>query len=434
MASIPDKNMVRLPGFRRGIDNVSSENDVRSDALRQAVNVDLGGSGKPGRRTGYTLLGAGDYHSLYTPDNDQLYGVVGGDLCSFDENMATTVRVAGVGSARVAYALAASQVYWTSPTLNGAFAMDGTPLPMWPQNPPAPVITASSVGGLEEGQYQVVITVRDIYGRESGGSLATVVQVPAGGGLQLSSIPNLTDYARIRVYVTARNGTELFHADDIPMGQANYLIGVGRRGHALGGRQWWQPMPTGQDIEYAAGRLWIAKGPYLYFSEPLAYGAYSLDNVLKFNDTITLLAGVGEGPNSGLYVGAGKRTLYLAGPDPKTANLTIARPAGAIAGTKTFVHTSTFSASLPDLPQTTAALWISADGVFCLGLPTGQVLPLTQRRVALPTEAAFGAAVLRDDNGRNQMIATLEGGDQQPRAAASDQISGTIYRGGIEVN
>lgn len=432
MANIPDKNMAEFPGFPRGIDNLSEENAVGAGALRQAVNVDLSSEGRPSRRKGYTRVATGHFHSLFS-DQDRMYAVVDGVLTAFDEDLNQTPLQTDLGEVEVSYAAIASAVYWTTPAGNGVITPSGAAAPIWPANPPPPALQAAPIGGLAPGLYQVVVTARDAYGRESGAGLAQQIELPAAGGLQLTGFPALPGYVSYCVYMTPTNGDVFYHVRDVPIGVTVVIIGDLPSGRALGARQWWTPMPAGQAIAAVNGRLWVGSGPLLWFSEPMAYGAMAPNSYIRFAADVTLVAPAGEGPESGLFVAAGKRTLYLSGPDPKTMNMTIARPSGAVPGTFMNVHTSAFSDSLPDLPQVTAAMWLSADGVFCLGLPGGRVLPLTNRKVTTHVDAERGAVMVRDDDGDNRFVSALRGGTLN-RAAATDQVVGTIYRGGIEVN
>lgn len=434
MANIPDKNLVEFPGFPRGLDNLSEENAVGPGALREAVNVDLDGNGRVSRRSGYTRVKTGPFHSVFSADSEALFAVADGTLTAYDSNLAATPLRTEMGEAPVSYAVAGMQLFWSNGADIGAVSIGSlATMEVWPQTPAQPAVAVAAVGGLAEGEYQIALTVKDAYGRESGATLAAMLSVPEGGGIQLSSIPNLPDYPTLRVYVTTPGGEIFYHARDIDMGTATLIIGVGQRGRELGSRQWWQPMPAGQAMAFAAGRLWVASGPYLYYSEPMAPGAMLPDNYIKLSPHVDVLAPVGEGPNAGLFVGAGKRTLYLTGPDPKTMNMLIARPSGAVPGTYHATHTSAFAEAIPNVEASTAALWLSADGVFCLGLPGGRVLPLNQRRMATTTDAERGAILHREDAGANQFVASVQGGTS-PRAAASDQLVGTVYRGGIELN
>lgn len=425
--------MVEFPGFPRGIDNLNEENALGAGSLREAVNVDLDDKGRPSRRAGYLRVKTGAYHSAFSADADTLFAVADGVLTAFDADLAPVALRTDMGESPVSYAAAGVMVYWSNGVDAGVITPSLSLLPMWPAPPAQPAVAAATVGGLAEGEYQVILTVKDSYGRESGGTLAAMLSIPEGGGIQLSSLPNLADYPTLCAYVTTPGGEVFYHARDIDMGTATVIIGVGQRGRDLGTRQWWRPMPPGQAVAFAAGRLWVANGPYLYFSEPMAPGAMLADNYFKLAPHVDLLAPVGEGPNTGLFVGAGKRTLYLTGPDPKTMNLLIARPAGAVPGTYCSTHTSSFASSMPDLEQTTAALWLSSDGVFCLGLPGGRTIPLTQRRVSVTQDAEHGAVMVREDAGANNFVASLQGGTPS-RAAASDQLVGTVYRGGIAVD
>lgn len=437
MANIPEGQLVEFPGFPYGIDNLSKETGVKANALREAMNIDLDDEGRPSRRQGYELVTAGNVHSLVEAFGF-LFGVMDGELTAFDPDngMAETVLATGFSDEQyLSYAELGERLWFTHPLRNGMITVNQDVVPIWPAAPAQPTVSANTTGGALAGDYQVVVTVRDEYGRESGGTMATLVTVAANGGVLLQGLPSLAGTGQnLRLYMTRANEDELYFIRDIPAGTTQLLVGASTYGkHLDEAQQWLQPMPPGQAIAYGAGRLWIARGDTLYYSLPMRYGAMPPDNYIKMTGDITLLAPVGDADNAGIYVAAGKRTLYLSGPDPKTMQMIVARPAGAVSGTYHRVHTSTFLSSLPELPATSAALWMSSDGVFCLGLPGGQIKPLTQARLRMTEDAERGAVLVREEDGLNQVVASVSGGTN-PRAAASDELVGTIYRGGIVVD
>lgn len=435
MANIPEGRMVELPGFPYGIDNLSQETGVKANALREAVNVDLDEEGRPRRRRGYERALTGNFHSL-TEAFGYLFVVKDGQLLAYDEGMNTTVLASGFAEEQhLAYAQLGERLWFTTPNRTAMITAALAVLPIWPECPPQPQFsTQADIGGLRAGAYQVVLTARDGLGRESGATIAVLVQVPDNGAILIDNLVALPPRQNYRIYMTRADEDELYFARDVPIGMTSMMIGVTPlTKHLDDGQQWLRPMPAGQAICYSAGRLWVARGQYLYYSEPLRYGAMGLDNYIRMAPDITMLAPAGEAENAGMYVGVGKRTLYLSGPAPQTMQMIVARPAGVVMGTYRKVHTSLFLSSMPDLPPTTAALWLSSDGVLCLGLPGGQVKPITQTRMKMTEDANRGALMLRNEDGLNQVTASLEGG-VHPRAAASDQLTGTIYRGGIAVD
>ncbi len=435
MASRTENSFISYPGFPYGLDNLSKENGVQQNALRVAVNIDLDDAGRPRRRKGYVRLDTGIFHSA-TEAFGYLFVIKDGSLLGYDENLSPTTLVEGLGDdLPLSYATLGERLFWTNGQAIGVITINFAAIPIWPATPAQPAVSIQGqIGGLRAGDYQVALTARDNYGRESGSTMATLVSVPEGGGILLNPLPFVPAGHTLRLYMSHTDEDRLYLARDIPDGLTQLLVGVSLLSKELDEvQQWIEPMPSGQVMGYAAGRLWVARGPVLFYSEPFRYGAMLPDNYIRMSSDITMIATAGEADATGLYVGTAGRTVYLAGPDPKAMQMTIARQAGAVAGTFRKVHTSLFLSSLPNLPETTAALWMSGDGVFCLGLPGGQVKPLTQTRMQMTENAEHGAIMLRQAEGLNQVVASVQGG-VSPRAAASDELVGTIYRGGIAID
>ena len=84
--------------------------------------------------------------------------------------------------------------------------------------------------------------------------------------------------------------------------------------------------------------------------------------------------------------------------------------------------------------ETTApvAYWLARNGVFCLGLPGGQVIPMKEESLALPVDAERGAAAVLLFDGIRQVLASTFGGLPNT-AAASDSADVTVRRNGVSI-
>lgn len=423
---------VKFDGFPLGLDNIRREDSLKFGSLRAAVNIDLDVNGRPARRRGVTRVVTGQVHSVTWAFGTAVM-VRDGDLVAVDvetgDNTATIKSA--VSGRRLQYAHTPHHTFWTDGTQLRMFNMALLDFPAWPTAPG--FVNAAEVtpyGGLAEGDYQVVLTQVDAFGRESGAGRGYQFSVGHNGGILLHNLPTPADAVTLRVYITDPGG-KVFRLDgEVPPGSPQYLISTNIRTIVLE-HPWLQPMPPGQAVCFSMGRLFVAQDRRLYFSEPLRYGAMSPENFITFGEKITLLAPTGSGPEAGVYVAAGNRTLFLGGGNPKEAPLTAARATGAVLGSAMQVHTSTFT-PFDNLPQTMASVWLSTDGVLCLGLPSGSILPLTERRVALPKNADSAATSLRVDAGYSQVVTSVSGGNGSV-AGASDQLVGTIYRNGVAV-
>ena len=77
------------------------------------------------------------------------------------------------------------------------------------------------------------------------------------------------------------------------------------------------------------------------------------------------------------------------------------------------------------------AYWMASDGVPCLGLPGGQVVPLTESSVAMQ-RFERGASLLRKIAGRSTVVTAGRGGSTSA-FASSDRVEVRQFRNGIEV-
>jgi hypothetical protein len=426
MAGVSDKQLAQMAGWPAGVDNLSPETDLTRDdqgkvviALRTAQNVDLTAGGKASRRAGYTLVVAGGrVHSLWSADLWPFALVVlDGVLSGFAGGGDTFDIQAGLEPGLpLSYALAGDKVHWSNGSQCGVVLADATAAP-WGCPAPGgqPTLTALPTGGLDAGTYQVAVTWQLASGEESGAALASTVAVPAGGGIALSDIrePDDAAVAKVRVYVSPADGDVLYHAVDLSPGLPAAVIGKSRRGLPLA-TQFLEAMPAGQIVRWFNGRLYVAARGVLCWSEALRYGlTHPTKNRLPIvGGDIDLLEPVGAGTEApGVYVASGHRTYWLGGTDPAQFTQRIAYPYGAVAGTGIVVPGNVFG-----LDSTApVAYWMASNGVACLGLPAGQVLPLRDKQVVAP-QAKTGASMFRAQAGLRQVVTTLR--DTAPNGLA----------------
>lgn len=435
MAGVTDKRLVTLAGWPAGIDNLSPEQDLTRDpdgvvsAVRMAENVDLSRDGKPRRRAGRTrVLSAARVHSLWHAGAWPFALYVADDqLMAFQpgENYA----VAGGLSQGwpVSYALAADKVYWSNGFQTGVVLPDGSVAPWGCKGPGGtPTLTAvPGAGALDAGTYQVAMTFQLASGEESGASLAATIDVPEGGGIALSDIPAPLDdgVARARIYVTGAQGDVLYHAMDLAPGLPAAMLGQGPRGKMLD-TQFLTPMSAGSIVRWFAGRLYVAAADVLAWSQALRYGLHHpAFNRIRFGAAIDMVQPVASGGDgAGLYVAAGDRVYFLAGADPATFTQAIARSRGVVPCSALAVEASVFGVQQGG----EVAYWMGRDGVPCLGLPGGQVMPLREGQVVAP-QAASAASLYREQNGLRQVVTALS--QSRPQGLAfSDSVTVTVQR------
>ena len=148
-----------------------------------------------------------------------------------------------------------------------------------------------------------------------------VVEVEAGGGIDLTSIPQPldADVTTIRLYVSKAGGEVLFKHQDVPVGTLTFLVGVAPAGAALRSSMLF-PMPPGQITRFLNGQHLVARGRELFYSPGLWFGqVHPSQGRIGFPEKITLMEPVGDStPGSGIYIVSGNNTYFL-----QTTNLNL---------------------------------------------------------------------------------------------------------------
>jgi len=394
-----------------GIHNLSQEWTDQPDSLREAVNIDIDRQGNPSTRAGRTLLVACTQgNSLWSDpllpfalyvDHTTMHAVF--------QDMSTDVVQTGMAPGLdVSYALVNGNVLWSNGLQSGVVAPDFECYP-WacPQPGGQPLLALmANAGELGPGTVQVAITFVDRFGRESGSTLATSIDVDGTNAVILSNIPQPADPSlvpQIRVYATAPGGEVLERAGTIAAGTTTYVIGARPTGRAMQ-TQFLQPLPPGQIVRRFNGRQIVARGNLLLWSPALRYGLYDpAKHFTRFPTTVDAVEPVGEGTNeAGLYVAAGDRTYYLDGTDPATWKQAIKYPYGIIPGSSAQTPAEHWGIESKErIPA-----WLAKNGLFCVGLSRGQVVSFKAGE-AVASNAEAGASLFREINGIRQFLTAL---------------------------
>lgn len=412
MAVIPTKSIGPFVGLNNRVPDhqlaIVERGRKAGDYLRNAVNVDLTASGTLQRRPGTEqVLPMSGAHSLWS-DEHAAFFVADGTLYQLSDTLqATALRTGLVPGRSVSYARVSGDVYWSNGLLieritAGVSGPAGVP----PLNP-APVVSAASGGSLPAGLYQVALTRRSASGEESGSTTPVQVSVPENGTISVTGIAGGTDF--VSVYMSPPNGDMLFRAAVLPAGQSVVSFPAMP---ALAGRLQtllMRPMPAGQIVRYAHGRLLVASGSMLYFSEPFAPALHNPSKgYIPFPERITVV----EPTDGGVYVVADE-TYWLAGPDITQSEVVTKLPYGAVEGTS------------GQNPRDKTVFWFSSQGLV-VGTPDGQVKNLQEDAVSVDP-ASSGATLYREQNGMRQLVSSLFGSGTSV-AAASSFMSAEIVR------
>jgi hypothetical protein len=416
------KQFEQLGPFR-GVDNVADEtaelfepNKRYGSFLRKAINVDLTNDGWLRRRQGATkLLSFQRGHSGRSIGGHFLV-VDNGVLLSVELESASAqaeVLVTGLGHSPVSYAAAGTDVFLCNGSTCGRVRQDGT-YSFWGIAPPSPpVLTATSDGNLPPGRYMVALTC-EIDGVESGARPASVIELPAVGGIQVSGIFADPRATHLNVYLTDTNFEQLFWTHLVELPATSFLLTVPPTSTDMLDRlNMWPPPDGAHMVRLFNGRLLVASGKELYWSQPLAYHLFKKNTDLQqFPERIKLLAPLSDG----FYVGAGDLTQWVSGDDPDSwkpddvGDTPISEGEHLIVPGKTFPSLET---------RQNVAVWITADGVT-VGMPGGRVEHMTEEHFVTDPHA-FAALAYREEKNANQVLFNLRQQTRTTRVGMADR-------------
>lgn len=431
MAGVKDGELDTRAGWPLGLNNLSKETDLPPGTLRDAVNVDLDRGGKLQRRQGYALAAAGtNVHSAWSDDYLPwgLY-VDANTLRVFHADESSEALVSGLAPGLpLSYTRINDAVYWTNGAQCGAITLDLEAVPWACPNPSSQPAVTAGAGALDAGTYQVAVTFVEPSGRESGASLAVMIDVAEGGALALTQIPQPADpLVRIRVYATSGNDGVLRAAVTLPHGTTQYELTQKPQGRPLD-TQHLRPMPPGQIVRYGNGRQFVARGREVLYSPALRYGLHDPRSArVGYAGRVDLLEFVGDGGDgAGLYVADAKRTYWHGAPDPANWSQVIASPVGAVPGTTAMASGEVWGLQTKKpLP-----VWLARNGRLCVGLPGGEIYhpqPSDRGAEAVIDQAQRGALLFREGRGNRQIIAALQGAQPQG-LAITDRVIAKVYR------
>lgn len=393
---------VNFTSLARGINNRREPTRLADGGegatfLYGADNVDIDAQGYVKRRVGATRALAGAWHSAWDNDGKFGFAIVDDVLTRLEPNGAGLDQVAiraGMSRAEVSYSLGADgAVYWTNGAEIRRMLEREDRAIATPPLTSAPVLSLTA-GALPAGRYLYTLTVQG----EDGESPATVVQqldVPEGGGLALSDV--LLDGLAVNLYLSGPNGELLGLAQTSTDGRFSVLAPqeTGRRCATIETAV----MPAGSIVRHFNGRMVVAAGRMLYFSQPYRYGLYEpAAGYIPLPDDITVV----EPCDSGIYICADK-TYWL--PDFNASRLSELLPYGALAG------------SSVRSPAAKAAYWQSPRGLVMADM-AGGVQNLQEAAIAFGP-AVRGVSLYRAFDGMQHVISTRAGAEASVAVARS---------------
>lgn len=394
----------QFPLPKYGIDKLSNETSLKKGTWRSAVNVDIDSSGQVGVRQGYapSIVGNNFHSAWYAAQRGWLLTGKGTGLHIVDVGTATTTLLRITNSSTPfsyteyngnLYAVNAAGLLWSR---SGSNTVD----PCGVASPTPPVATPTSVGGLAAGKYSVAISTIDAYGEESAMTQVQRVEVPApGGGIQLTGLPSVTG-GRVAIYVTTTNG-DVLYLYAIPSGTlSSHLVSGVPDGFPMDNVML-QPFPGGRFVRWHNGRLYVASGSTLYYSEALRPHLTRLDtNFIQFSGAISFV----EAVQGGIFVGDARGVWFLDGGDPTKFVMKRVASCIPVVGSSVVMPSEHFD---PKVVQTNlpVAVWLSTSG-YTVGTAVGDIIELNYDTIRIPL-GLVGNTTFSIRNGRKQLTTLM---------------------------
>ena len=150
--------------------------------------------------------------------------------------------------------------------------------------------------------------------------------------------------------------------------------------------------PIGTHLATFHGRMFVAEGKVLWWSEPFNFDIYNkAESFIQFFDDIIMIQPV----DGGIFVSTDKKTYFLGGADPRDFTLIEVAQYPAAEWSNTVEKVD--AAELGFQGGGLCAVWASREGAI-LGFPTGQIVNLNKNKVVYPDNATTGFGCLRGYN------------------------------------
>ena len=398
---------MQLGPLTQGMNNLAADHSLPEGAARNIVNADVDTVGRLRRRAGLTKVYPGvDVRDGYACPVGEFF-VESNNLMQLNAgNTATRLQHGIVGP--LAYHYMLGRVYM-SDSRRTFKLIDGYVHPWGLPRPPKPTLSGAA-GTLPPGVYAAAIVGVDGDGLESGASEIATINLRQAGGIIFTNLPVLAGQT-VRLYLGTANGAELYHVADT--GAASYTVAAPGYddGATLETRGVSRP-PVGRIIRDYKGRVYIADGDgMVWYSDVFRYDHFRLDEgYLMFLGPVALMEPVA----AGIFFATDKATWFYAGTPEDGFEIRQVFDYGAVFGTSVRRDDG-------------SVMWQSQRGAV-KGAPDGSARNEQEKHVA-PDHATAGAAIIREENGMQQFIASLRG-TRTNTLAASSWIDAEVIRRG----
>jgi len=402
MTGSPNKAIEKEDGitfgpWKKGLNTLHQDSELERDELRWAMNVDITNGGHVRRRKGsYSVYSGAGIHSV----GPSLLFAEGANLKRYDPkaDAATTLYSGLTPGLGLVYERVNDQIYWSNTVQTGRVDSGTfTNSPWGLQVPNAPTAVAASGGILTIGSYQIVISYSNAAGEESGTGVPTVVDVPINNGaIAITVLPQPQSgqgITTINVYVSSCNGGEAYWHGSVATGVTTYAITSVDVTKRSARNRYLTPPPAGKLLSNESGRIYIAVGSSIHWTEPLGYNLYNpARNSLTLDGDIKVMRAVA----GGIWAVTDGATFWLPGDDPSTFKLE---------------PKADYSAPLQtavDIPDTKGVAWLSYRG-WVTGSQDGELKNLAENRVGVNQSPTRAVTLYREQNSIRQFVGLVAG-------------------------
>lgn len=384
-----------------GINNVDKARETQVNELQTAVNVDVNDQGRLVRRKGYRRIYRGECNSLYSDENIILFRE-GSCLRRLNsDHSSTSLRNDMHTQLPVSYLGLNGLVYYTDGQLTGI--VENGANRSWGIEPPISPVISATTGDLIAGDYNITCTYERGDGQESGAPVTSSVSLPNGGGIAITvTASDDSDVDWINIYATPSGGEVAYRVMKVSNEtQTLYHRDVMNEYSIPLRTSLLSPPPAGNLISFYNGRMYIADGSVVWYTEPYKYELVSLyRNFLPFEDRVTMFSPV----DNGVWVGTSSAVYFLQMEDPtKEVNLVEKAQYGVIFNTAAEVEGQYFSGE-QQVPGP-SVLFATTRGI-CLGLSDGMFMNLTDGRYQFP-DVERGLAFVDLNTDKNKYLVGL---------------------------
>lgn len=411
IATVSDQS---IGPFALGANDRRPEFDLRTKDgtfVRGASNADISSVGSISRRAGYELALPGtDCHSLWSGRNGTFF-VDGGTLMKLSPALSASPVCAVTPHRQVSFCEHGSDVYFSNGDAIGRIDSSGAHALGCPPVTSPVMAIASSTGSMPAGQYELCVTFETASGEQSVPQVL-FVSLPQTGGIQLLNLPDQfpADVALLNIFCSAPNGEIMGRAAQLTAAQTTTMLTTVAVGGARCPTLLLEIMPAGDIVRIHNGRMVVAVGNALVYSEPYAFALFDpTKNYIPFEVPITMVQSV----QGGLYLAA-DQTYWLAG-DLAKSELNPVLPYGAVRG------------SGGDVPNKNEVWWMSERGTV-VGDQDGNVKNMQEDNVSV-APAQRSAGLYREADGVRHLISSLFGSAGQGAAAHSYMDAEIVRKG-----